>query len=92
VYNHKIFFGYNRSRFILQRRGKALDEIEEAVATGLNMSAVLDVVGRPIARRRFVVPLIKQRVKGFKDKRFIFRFDGLINICSPILGCIVRSK
>jgi len=33
MYNHKIFFGHNRSRFILQRRRDALDEIELAIAT-----------------------------------------------------------
>jgi transcriptional regulator with GAF, ATPase, and Fis domain len=33
VHDHKIFFGHNRSRFVLQRRRDALDEIKEAVTT-----------------------------------------------------------
>ena len=33
---------------VLQRRRHALDEVEEALAAGSDMSAVLDVVGRPI--------------------------------------------
>ena len=72
VYDHKIFIGYNHSRFILQRWRDALDEIEQAVATGRDMSAVLDVVGRPKALGRYVVPLIEKRVESFKDKRFVF--------------------
>src|SRR5258708_24602099 len=55
VHDHKIFVGHNRSRFILQRRRDALDELKEAVTTRFDMGAVLDVVGRPIALSRCVV-------------------------------------
>ena len=72
VHDHKIFFGHNRSGFILQRRRKALDEIEQTVATGPDMSAVLDIVRGPIALSRCVIPLIEQRIESLKDKRFIF--------------------
>src|SRR5258707_2839793 len=83
VHDHKIFFGHNRSRFVLQRRRDALDELKEAVTTRFDMGAVLDVVGRPIALSRCVVSLIKQRVESFKYKRFIFRFNRLIHCTSP---------
>jgi hypothetical protein len=83
VHNHKVIFGNNSSRFILQRRRDAFYEIEQTVATGLDMSAVLDLVGRPIALSRCVVPLIEQRIESLKDKRFIFRFNRLIHFCSP---------
>ena len=46
----------------------------------------LNTEERPIARRRFVVPLIKQRVEGFKNERFIFRFNRLIHFVLLILA------
>ena len=48
----------NHVVFILQRRCDALDKIEQAVASRLDMSTVLDVVGRPIAFSRYAVTLI----------------------------------
>src|SRR6267143_7613 len=70
VHDHKIFFGHNRSRFVLQRRRDALNELKEAVTSRFDMGAVLDVVGRPIALSRCIVSHIKQRVESFKYKRF----------------------
>src|SRR6266404_1056154 len=68
---HEITFSHDYSRLILQRGRNAFDEIKEAVATGLDMCAMLNVLGRPIALSRYVVTLIEQRVESFKDKRFI---------------------
>src|SRR6266850_1444614 len=56
-----------------------VDEIEQAFTAWPDMSAVLDIVGRPIALSRCVVPLIKQRIESLKDKRFILRFHRLIH-------------
>jgi hypothetical protein len=47
------------------------------------MSAVLDIVGRPIALSRCVVPLIEQRIESLKDQRFILRFHRLIHSFFP---------
>src|SRR5258708_26190615 len=77
MHDHKISFSHDRSRFILQRWRSALDEIEETVATRRDMSAVLDVVGRPVTLGRNVVTLIEQRVESFEDETFIFRFNRL---------------
>src|SRR6267154_4326656 len=71
VHDHKIFFGHNGSRFILQRRRYALDEIEQTVATGLDMSAVLDIVGRPIALGRYVVAFVEESIKSLENERLI---------------------
>ena len=71
---HKITFSHDHPRLILQRGWDALDEIEQAVAARLDMSAVLDVVGRPIARSSYVVTFIEQCVECVKDKRFVVRF------------------
>jgi hypothetical protein len=64
VHDHKIFFRYNRSRFVLQRRRDALAELEQAFAARFDMGAVLNVVGRPIALSRYVVPPVEKRL-GF---------------------------
>src|SRR5713101_8553035 len=66
-----------------KRRRNVLNEIEQAIATRRDMSAMLDVVGRPITLSCFVVTLIEERVEGFKDKCFVFRFNRLIHLCSP---------
>src|SRR6267143_2500767 len=71
MHDHKIFFGYNRSRFVLQCRRDALDELKETVTTRLDMGAVLDVVGRPKLLSRSVVTLIEERVESSKDKCFV---------------------
>src|SRR6266481_8035469 len=47
------------------------------------MSAVLDIVGRPIALSRCVVPLIEQRIESLEDKRLILRFHRLTHSFSP---------
>src|SRR5438876_6362355 len=41
---HEITFSHDYSRLILQRGREALDEVEQAIATRCDMSAVLNVV------------------------------------------------
>jgi hypothetical protein len=45
VYDHKVSFSRDRSRFVLQGWWQALDQIEQPLATRFNMCAVLDIVG-----------------------------------------------
>src|SRR5712691_1486580 len=71
VHDHKVFFGQNRSRFVLQRRRDAFDEIEQALSARLNMSAVLNVVRRPITFGCRIVTLIEKRVERFQDKLLV---------------------
>src|SRR5690349_19825616 len=59
MHDLKILFGDNRCRFVLQCRRDALDELKEAVTTRLDMGAVLDVVRRPVALGRCIVPLVE---------------------------------
>src|SRR5882762_1540648 len=70
-----------------QRRRTALDQIEEASAAGLDMSAVLDVVGRPIALSRHIVSLVEEGIEGFEDKGFVLRLLGPSHILLEIPGC-----
>src|SRR5438876_1784858 len=47
VHDHEVSLSHDRSRFVLQRWWDALDQIEETVAAGCDMSAVLNIVRRP---------------------------------------------
>lgn len=78
VDDHKISLGHDRSRFILQRRRAALDEIEEAVPARRDMRAVLNIIRRPEALSRCVVALIEQRVESLQNQSFIF--DSVISL------------
>ena len=40
--DHEVAVGHDHARLIFQRRRDALDQIEETIAAGLDMSAVLD--------------------------------------------------
>src|SRR6266478_8057628 len=51
------------ARLIFEGRGRTLDEVEETFAARLDVSAVLDVVGRPEAFSGRVVSLVKQGVE-----------------------------
>ena len=63
MHNHEVSLSHDRSRFVLQRRRKALDEIEQTLTTRCDMSAVLNVFGRPKSLRSRVVSLIEQGVE-----------------------------
>src|SRR6266478_3864709 len=59
----KVTFGHDHARLIFEGRGRTLDEVEETFAARLDVSAVLDVVGRPEAFSGRVVSLVKQGVE-----------------------------
>ena len=66
-----IAFGNNRSGLISERRWRAPDQIEQAVASGLDVRAVLDVVRRPVALRRLVVAFVEQRIERFEHQDLV---------------------
>src|SRR6266404_6174947 len=72
VHDHKVFFGHNRSRFVLQRWRDALDEIEQTLTTRCDMSAVLNVVRGPVALGRYVVTFVEESVKSLKNECLMF--------------------
>src|SRR4029077_13263538 len=59
--------------------GMLLISLNRPFATRFDVSAVLNVVGRPVAFGRCIVPLIEECVEGLKDKRFVLLFDRLIH-------------
>jgi hypothetical protein len=62
--DHKISLCHNHSRFIPQSLWQAFDESEQAFASGRDVSAVLDIVGRPEALSRGVIAFVEQRFKA----------------------------
>jgi hypothetical protein len=60
--NDEIPISDCRSRFVLQRGRDALDKVEETVAAGLDVCAVLDVIRRPVTLRFGIVALTEQRL------------------------------
>src|SRR5260370_40575797 len=73
----------NRSRLVLQRRREALYEVEQALSARLDMSAVLNVVRRPITFRCRIVTLIEQRVERLEDEHFVLFVNRLIHFYPP---------
>src|SRR3981081_928366 len=76
--NHEISPGEGGSCLILQGGRKALDEIEQTLSARLNMSAVLNVVRRPITFSRPIITSLEQRVERFQDKLFV------VLLCLPL--------
>ncbi len=72
VHDDEVSISDDRSWLIPERRGKALQEIEQTLTTRCDMSAVLNVVRGPIAPGRYVVTFVEQRVERFQNKPFIF--------------------
>ena len=52
MHDHKVTLGHDHTRFIFEGRGSTLDEIEETFPAWLDVSAVLDIVGRPVTLDR----------------------------------------
>jgi hypothetical protein len=66
-----------------QRRREALDEVEEALAAGCDVRAVLDVVGRPEPLGGCVVAPVEQRIEGLKHECFILLLYRLTHSFGP---------
>jgi hypothetical protein len=58
--------------FVTQRVRCAADQIEKSIATRFDVSAVLDIVRRPILLRGGVVSLVKQCVEGVEPSALFF--------------------
>jgi len=68
VHHYEVSISDDCSRLILERRRKALDEIEQALTTRRDMSAMLNVVTGPIAFGRYLVVFVEESVKCLKDE------------------------
>jgi len=72
VHDHEVSFGHDYSGFVLQCWRDALDETEQTLTTGCDMSAVLDVIGLPILLGSSIVAFVEERVKSLKNEGLIF--------------------
>src|ERR1700761_1702936 len=66
-----IPFGEDQVILVAERAGKPANKIEQAVAAGWNMGAVLDVAIGPEALRGGVVAFVEQRVEGLEHERLV---------------------
>ena len=64
----------------------ALDEFEQSFASRLDVGAVLNILGRPVALRRNVVPFVEQGVEGFEHECFVFFLSRLCQSASLLNG------
>ena len=76
--------------FVTQSVGCTPDQIEQAIATRLNVRAVLNIVRRPILLSGRVVPLVKQCVEGVEHQRFVFLLYRLTHNNLLILSWLLR--
>src|SRR6185295_15465732 len=62
----EVAISHEQAGLVFQRWRQALDEVEEALAAGSDVCAVLDVCGRPVALRRDIVSLVEKGIEGFE--------------------------
>src|SRR5579872_4063912 len=77
VDHHKVALRHDHAVIPLGVSWECLDKPEEPIASGRNVAAVLDVVGRPQLSRLCEVALVEQDVKSFNQKRLIFFWESL---------------
>src|SRR5260370_21734823 len=77
--DHEVPFSDNEPRLVLQRRRDTLYETEKPFTTRLDVGAMLDVVGRPIALCRYVITLVEQGIERFEDEHLVFRLSRLFH-------------
>jgi len=70
MHDHEVSLSHDDSRFVLQCWWKALNEIEQALTTRCNVSAVLNVVRRPESFCGRIVALVEEFVERFHDEGF----------------------
>ena len=64
VHDHEVSLSRCCSRFVPQRWGKALDQIEQALTARSNVRAMLNLGRRPETLSGCIVTLVEQRVEG----------------------------
>ena len=66
-----VAFCKNHSGFILERLRRGFNEVEEPVSSGLDVSAMLNVLGRPETLRGNVVSLVEQGIECLQHDRLV---------------------
>jgi hypothetical protein len=84
VHDYEISISDNRPWLIPERRGKALDEIEQTLTARRDMSAMLNVLRGPIAFGPCVVPFVEKGVKSLEDKCLVLFLFSSPHLIPPI--------
>src|SRR5262249_46484043 len=83
VDDDEIAVGHDHPGLVLERRGEAPDEGEQALAAGRDVGAVLDVARRPEPLGRRVVAPVEQRVEGLQHEGLVLLLCGLTHGFDP---------
>src|SRR3984893_12829637 len=81
VYNDEITFSHNDSRFVFECRRSALYQVKQTLATGSDVSAMLNVFRRPESLRCCVVALIEKRVESLEHQCLVFFLEFSSHFC-----------
>jgi hypothetical protein len=81
VPNDQIALRHDRSRFLFQRRRKALYQVKQSITTRSDASAVLIVWRRPESLRRCIVTLMKSVSKALSTGDLFFSSSSLAIPC-----------
>src|SRR5271168_1994374 len=73
MYDDEISVGHDDAWLILESRRETFGEVEQPFAPRLDVSAVLNVAGRPITLGFCVIPPVEQRVERLEDQSFVSR-------------------
>src|SRR2546430_12869686 len=93
VCDHVVALGDDQLVLVFQRSGQRADQVEQSIAAGRNVGAVLEVAFRPEPLGGVVVPLVEQRVEGLEDERLVLFRCGLGHGDSPMaLGYLERDR
>jgi hypothetical protein len=84
VHDHEVSLSHDRSWFVLQGWRQALDELEQTLTTGLDMSAVLNVIRRPESLCARIIALVEECVERFQNKSCVF--DSIFSLATSIFA------
>lgn len=59
---------------ILESRWETFDQVEQPFAARCDVSAVLNVAGRPVSLGLGVIPPVEQGIERLENQGFVFRF------------------
>src|ERR1700730_13860142 len=86
VRNDVVPLGHDQLILVTQRAGQRPDKVEQAVAAGRNVSAVLDVAVGPEPFGGSVVALVEERIERLQDERLVLLGRCLSHVGLRLLG------
>src|ERR1700731_513965 len=86
VYDDEITISNDGSRLIFQRWRSALNQVKQTLATGSDVSAMLNVFRRPESLRGRVVALVEKRIESPEHQCLVFLLEF------PSHCCILQSS